>query len=119
LALAAPKAHRFYIKDHKWSAEKFDAVNFPSLNLTLAKKKRGCGWWAAKQHSDFCGNCLQIALWNQTDDNRCTNCDQPEERASHLNVCPCPDRTLQFKESVEKLSKWLDSGHTDPAIAFC
>jgi hypothetical protein len=71
-----------------------------------------------QKHLGFCGTRLQIARWNQTDDNRCPNCDQPEERASHLNVCPSLDQTLQFKESVEKLSKWLDSGHTHPAIAF-
>jgi hypothetical protein len=117
-ALATTEVRRFYIEDHKWSLAKFEAVDFSSLDYTLAKKKRGYGWWAAKQHSDFCGTRLQVARWNQTDDNRCPNCDQPEERASHLNVCPSPERTLQFKESVDKLAKWLESGHTHPALAF-
>jgi hypothetical protein len=40
-ALATPEAQRFYIEDHNLSAEKFDAVDFPSLNYALAKKKRG------------------------------------------------------------------------------
>ena len=42
----------------------------------------------------------------------------PNERASHLNVCPSPDRTRQFHESVEDLTTWLNTDHTHPEIAF-
>jgi hypothetical protein len=51
-------------------------------------------------------------------DDRCPNCLRPEERASHLNLCPSLLRTRQFMESVADLEKWLAGDHTHPEISF-
>ena len=45
-------------------------------------------------------------------------CLHPYERASHLNLCLCPERNRQFKESIAALQTWLDKCHTHPDIAF-
>ena len=51
-------------------------------------------------------------------DSCCPSCLLPDERASHLNLCLCPERTRQFKESVTQLQQWLDKRHTHPDIAI-
>ena len=89
-----------------------------ALHLTLARKKLMYSLWLSKQASGWCGTRLQISRNIPGSDDRCPNCQQPEERSTHLNVCPSIHRTQQFRESVEELEKWLQKEHTHPEIAF-
>lgn len=111
-------ARDFYVKELKWTPEQFDEVDWDSLDRTLEKKKQMYSLWLAKQASKFCGTRLQVSRMTPGADNRCPNCLQPAERAIHLNLCPDPLRTRQFRESVEELSKWMLKSCTHPEIAF-
>jgi hypothetical protein len=111
-------AKEFYMRELKWTSEQFEEVDWDSLDKTLEKKKIMYSLWLSKQASKFCGTRIQVARMTPGSDDRCPNCLQPEERALHLNLCPDPLRTRQFRESVAALQKWLDNTPTHPEIAF-
>jgi hypothetical protein len=53
-------------------------------------------------------------------DDRCPNCLQPAERAMHLNLCPDPLRSRQFRESVDELGKWISrNSFLDSTVFAC
>jgi hypothetical protein len=91
--LARTQARLFYVNELKWTGEQFDEVDWEAINLTLAKKKLMFSLWLSKQASSFCGTRLQVSRMSEGADDRCPNCLQPEERATHLNVCPNLHRT--------------------------
>ena len=51
------------------------------------------------------------------EDCRCPNCNRLQEDAAHLMVCPCPKRTKLLEESVDHLTGWMKSHHTEPMLA--
>ena len=117
-AISLQKARKFYVEELDWTPAQFDSVDWRSLHMTLAAKRNGYTLWLAKQASTFCGTRLQVSRMTPGSDDRCPNCLCPEEHSIHLNVCPSPNRTRQFRESVADLSKWLSKDHTHPDIAF-
>ena len=51
-------------------------------------------------------------------DKSCPNCGQIE-KAEHLCVCPCKDRTRLINESAEELGSWMFADNrTEPQIAY-
>ncbi len=112
------KARRFYVEELGWHDDAFDRVDWLSLDFTLSKKSKMYQIWLAKQASSFCGTRLMTSQIFNNSDTCCPNCLRPDERSTHLNLCLCPERTRQFKESVADLQRWLDMNHTHPDIAF-
>lgn len=112
------EARRFYINELGWHEDAFDRVDWLSLDFALSKKSKMYQVWIAKQASSFCGSRLMTSRMFNNSDTCCPSCLRPDERASHLNLCLCPERTKQFKESVATLQAWLDKRHTHPDIAF-
>ena len=112
------EAKQFYVSELDWSPDQFDCVDWSSLRLFQQKKDTMLTLWLSKQASKFCGTRLQVSRMTPSEDDRCPNCLRPEERASHLNLCPHPDRTRQFMESVDELEKWMHNDHTHPELAF-
>jgi hypothetical protein len=117
-AIGKVQARLFYVNELGWTAERFDSVDWDALNATLSKKDLMYTLWLTKQATKFCGSRVQVARMTPGSDDRCPNCFCPEERASHLNLCPDPDRTRQFMSSVDELGAWLHKDHTHPDIAF-
>ena len=105
------EAKKFYVTELDWSPVQFDSVDWSSLRLFQQKKDTMLTLWLSKQASKFCGTRLQVSRMTPSEDDRCPNCLCPEERASHLNLCPHPDRTRQFMESVDELEKWMQNEH--------
>jgi hypothetical protein len=112
------QACSFYINELGWTAERFDSFDWDSLHATLSKKDLMYTLWLTKQATKFCGSRIQVSRMTPGSDDRCPNCFCPEERASHLNLCPNADRTRQFISSVDELGAWLHKDHTHPDIAF-
>ena len=48
---------------------------------------------------------------------KCPNCDMPEERASHLCVCPDPGRTKLFQDQVAELDEYMH-GNFHPELTY-
>jgi hypothetical protein len=112
------KARRFYVEELGWHEDAFDRVDWLSLDFALSKKLKMYQIWLAKQASSFCGTRLMASRMFDNSETSCPSCLLPDERASHLNLCICPERTRQFKENVAHLQQWLDKRHTHPDIAF-
>ena len=113
------EARDFLIGTKKWSSEKFDEVAWEWLDATLDNKPDMFRIWLTKQHTNFCASRVQVGRCEGLSDTSCPNCGKPHERAEHLCVCPCEDRTRLFRESTEKLEQWLLSHHcTHPELAY-
>jgi hypothetical protein len=117
-AIGKVQARSFYINELGWTAERFDSVDWDALNATLSKKDLMYTLWLTKQATKFCSSRIQVARITPGLDDRCPNWLCPEERASHLNLCPDADRTRQFMSSVDEFGAWLRKDHTHPDIAF-
>ena len=101
-----------------WSAERFNLVDFKSLDKTLASKPDMYGIWLSKQSAGVCATRYNMARLQDLVDNKCPNCGMVE-KAEHLNVCPSEDRTKLLEEGVDKLSSWLiQDNKTDPELAY-
>jgi hypothetical protein len=114
--LGLHKAREFYTTELHWDRDKFDRIDWWSLDFTLSKQSKMFLIWLAKQASSFCGTRLMTSRMSDNSENCCPNCLLPDERAYHLNLCPNQERTRQFHETIEQLEKWLDRSHTHPQI---
>ena len=117
------EARAFYTADKSkgglgWSVERFNLVDFKSLDKTLASKPDMYGIWLCKQSAGVCATRYNMARLQDLIDNKCPNCGMIE-KAEHLNVCPSEDRTRLLEEGVDKLSSWLTQDNkTDPELAY-
>ena len=75
--------------------------------------------WLTKQVTGTCATRVNMSRIQDLLDDKCPNCRQPGERASHLNVCPDPDRVRCFEDLVATLDRWLNEDHrTEPELAY-
>ena len=93
-------------------------MDWLSLDFALSKKSKMYQIWIAKQATCFCGTRLMTLHMFYNSETCYPTCLYPDEWASHLNLCPNPECTRQFKESIETLQAWIDKCHTHPDIAF-
>jgi len=115
-ALAYQEAQAFYTNELHWFKKSFNHVDWYSLDFARMKKSPLYGVWLAKQASKFCGTILQTSCILQNDDKCCANCLAHQEMASHLNLCPSNEHTIQFKESIQHLTAWMHSHYTHPDL---
>ena len=114
------EARDFLVGSEKWSNEKFDEVDWRSLEKTLKKKNQGFKFWLAKQHSGFCGTKVQVGYYSgeSEPDVKCPNCGERED-AAHLCCCPDEDRTRLLCEDADELESWMNKGEkTHYEIAY-
>jgi hypothetical protein len=128
--LGAEEARRFYTSPVVlvrgvnqgglgWSRERFDQVAWTDLNRALRSKPDMYQLWLSKQCIGICATRRNLARIQDILDDRCPNCGQGPERATHLNRCPDHGRTMLFKESVTKLGTWMrQNERTDPELAY-
>ena len=100
-----------------WSTAAFRAVDWWTLDATLATKGKMYKQWLSKQCSGFCGTQRMVAFWDTTRDGKCPDCGQ-EERASHLNLCSNPERTDLLMQMADELERWLRRHYAHPDIAY-
>ena len=122
-ALGEVEARRFYTTPLKkglgWTVRRFEQVDFRARDAALSGRSEGFGLWLCKQQSGFCATRHQMARIQDLLDDRCPNCLQAGERASHLNVCPDDGRRQLFADGVNQLQRWMETGNrTDPEIAY-
>ena len=102
-----------------WTQHRFDQVSWKSLDATLKTKPDNFGLWLSKQSAGVCATRANLARIQDLLDDKCPNCEQRQETASHLNVCPDAGRQRLFEEGVEALSTWMhQGGKTDPELAY-
>ena len=114
------EAKTFLMKEMGWSEEKFDAVDWRNLHMTLKSKLNAYRTWLSKQHSGTCGTRVRVGYYSRDDDADvgCPNCGC-EEKAEHLCVCMDDDRTRSLNEMTDSLSCWLSKGDkTDAELAY-
>ena len=121
-ALGEREARDFYTrpkpKGQGWTAERFDQVDFASLNRCLDTKPDMFGIWLSKQSSGFCATRKYMACLQDHISNKCPNCGRVED-ANHLCRCPGEDRTRLLQDGVDSLRQWmLQDGRTEPDLAF-
>ena len=105
---------------HKWSSERFEAVDWEHLDLALKHKPDMYRIWRSKQHSGFCGTRVQVGRYSGDilPDERCPNCGR-RETAAHLMICPDEGRTKLLSENVADLTAWMSrDDQTDPEIQY-
>ena len=105
---------------HKWSVERFEAVDWEHLDMALKTKTDMYRIWRSKQHSGFCGTRVQVGRYSGDllPDERCPNCGR-RETAVHLMLCPDEGRTKLLHENVADLATWMASkDQTDPEILY-
>ena len=118
-AVGKSEARAFLVGEQKWTQEQFDEVAWDWLDATLHDKPDMFRLWLTKQHSNFCASRVQVGRCEGLADTSCPDCGRPHERASHLCVCPDEDRSRLFRESTEKLERWLHYHHcTNPELAY-
>ncbi len=102
----------------KWSHDKFDAVHWEHLDLTLKNKPDMYKIWRSKQNLGFLGTKVQVGHYSgdACPDERCPNCRR-QEMAMHIMLCPDEDCTKLLIENVEDLTEWMAwDNKTDPEI---
>ena len=105
---------------NKWSAERFDQVDWEHLDLALKNKPDMYKIWRSKQHSGFCGTRVQVGRYSGklSPDERCPNCGR-RETAAHLMLCPDEGRTNLLRENVDDFTTWMSrDDQTDPEILY-
>jgi len=101
-----------------WPLERFNAVDWRSLDRALATKSDMYGIWLTKQSTGTCATRYNMARLQDLVDNKCPNCGMVE-KASHLNMCPSDGRTQLLTEGVEQLEQWMrQDGRTDSELAY-
>jgi hypothetical protein len=104
----------------KWSNNKFDAVDWEHLDLTLKNKPDMYKIWRSKQNLGFLGTRVQVGCYsgNTCPDKRCPNC-RCQETATHIMLCPNEDCTKLLIENVNKLTEWMaQDNRTNPEILY-
>ncbi len=103
---------RMRTKD-KWSHDKFDAVDWEHLDLTLKNKPDMYKIWRSKQNLGFLGTRVQVGRYsgNACPDERCPNCGQ-QETAMHIMLCPDEDCTKLLIKNVDNLTEWMARDNT-------
>jgi hypothetical protein len=86
-----------------WTSSKFNAVDWRGIDNCLATKSEMYGLWLYKQVAGGCATRKNIACIQGLLDNKCPNCLQPGETATHLNLCPAEGRVQLFEDCVEEL----------------
>ena len=72
--------------------------------MALSAKPKMYNLWYGKQCSGFCATGYWLKIRSKgKEDCRCPNCNQLQEDAAHLMVCPCSKRTKLLEESVDNL----------------
>jgi hypothetical protein len=110
---------RMRTKD-KWSHDKFDAVDWEHLDLTLKNKPDMYKIWRSKQNLGFLGTRVQVGCYsgNACPDEQCPNCGR-QETAMHIMLCPDEDCTKLLIENVDDLTEWMaQDNKTDPEILY-
>jgi hypothetical protein len=129
-ALGTIEARRFFtrpinIKNQSnkgglgWHGSKFDAIDWKTLERTLASKPMTYRVWLAKQTVGVCATRRNVARNQGLSDDRCPNCLVSPERSTHLNVCQDEGRSLLFHEEVDDLEDWMvKNNKTDPELRY-
>lgn len=118
LALGLLDARKFFIRPIRmrndsnigglgWTARRFDAIDWKTLDMVLASKPAMYGVWLAKQTVGVCATRRQMARNLGFSDDRCPNCLLGPERSSHLNLCLDDGRSLLFNEEIIDLEDWM------------
>lgn len=123
--LGESDARKFYTAPVKkqggglgWSTERFEEVDWRSLDRALATKSDMYGIWLTKQSTGTCATRYNMARLQDLVDNKCPNCGMVE-KAEHLNRCPSEGRTQLLTEGVEALEEWMrQDGRTDSELAY-
>ena len=105
------EAREFLVGSEKWSNEKFDEVDWKTLDRCMKIKSKGYKIWMTKHHSGFCGTRVQVGYssGDEDPDVKCPNCVE-RENSAHLCSCPDEDRTRLICENAEDLESWMNKG---------
>ena len=108
----------YYKEEEIFDEETFESIDFKAVQMALSSKPKMYNLWYGKQCSGFYATGYWMKIRSQgKEDCRCPNCNQLQEDAAHLMVCPCPKRTKLLEESVDHLMDWMKSHHTEPVLA--
>jgi len=118
-SLGQREACKFMVHENGWSYKQLDMVDWDALQDTLARKPLAFRIWLAKQHSGFCATGVYMKRCKMSDDDRCPSCWKPNERASHLCICPSEAHSALLDESVSALERWMEKNDdTDPVLKY-
>jgi hypothetical protein len=110
-------AWRYYIEKRGWDTVAFNNTDWPSLNETLAIKRKMFHAWLCMQAANCSATGTNMCRWFCLEYTACPNCNQANKHAGHLLRCPDKGRTNYYMSSVADLERWFAKGHTDPDLA--
>jgi hypothetical protein len=116
--LGKKEARRFFTKPRQlrggsnagglgWNGERFDSIDWKSLNAVITNKPDMYGVWLSKQTIGICATRRSMARIMGITDDRCPNCLEGPETSHHLNRCMDSGRTLLFDTDLNELRGWL------------
>lgn len=95
---------KFYREKGIFDEATFESIDFEAVQIALSAKPKMYNLWYGKQCSGFCATGYWLKIRSEgKEDCRCPNCNQLQEDAAHLMVCPCLKRTKLPEESVDNL----------------
>ena len=100
-----------------WDLSTFNSVDWRARHR--ARQSEMHSLWLCKQEIGICRTRRNNARILAIEDDKCPNCEQPNEDSKHLNLCPDPGRSRLFRDGATKLRRWMSNQYrkTEPAMA--
>ncbi len=95
--------------------DKFEEVDWESVNKTLHLVPRLFQVWAAKHILGIAGT-MKFLAHQDGRDPICPSCRPCEETCTHIACCPEVGHTEAFLQAAAELSRWMKDNKTHPDL---
>ncbi len=110
-------AKRFFHAKGIVSSSHFDSIWWSGYGRAISAYPKPFRTFITKQVSGWCGSNSKLSLWEETVNNRCSQCGYKKETSKHLTRCTDPGCLLQLQSSIETIMDILDSANVNPALS--
>jgi hypothetical protein len=115
----AKTAREVFERKHIVSRYVFRHIYWGGLEKAMLSYPQMFRTWVTKQVSGFCGTNRHLAKIDTLVENVCPCCGNDDESTAHITRCPDPGRQKTFKQSVDKLLRWMKETHVDGNVITC
>ena len=107
----------YWEKKKRFTLQPADAIDWDSSHRALQGMNQGQRREFIKHHSGHLDTNKNMKRRKHRETSACPRCDAPVEDSLHLITCPHEAATDLWEKSIQHISAWLQSSHTDPDLA--
>jgi hypothetical protein len=104
-----------YYHEHNLLSHQFDAIDWRSVHNTLHKLPWLFQLWASKQVLGIAGT-MKFLLYQDGRSPLCPSCLESNKTCKHIASCPEAVRAAAFRQSTNKVKKWMENNGTYPDV---